>query len=61
MHNNRTKEDILMILTETWWGEIFSGALSIGLNEQKLEQLEDESFLYFNEYAATLPNENQNT
>ena len=50
-----------MILTETWWGEIFSGALSIGLNEQKLEQLEDESFLYFNEYAATLPNENQNT
>ena len=61
MHNNRTKEAILMITTETWWGEIFSGPLSIGLNEQKLAQLEDESFLYFNELAATIPNEEQNT
>ena len=50
-----------MITTETWWGEIFSGPLSIGLNEQKLAQLEDESFLYFNELAATIPNEEQNT
>ena len=38
-----------MLVTETWWEDIFSGALAIGLNEQKLRQLEDESFLYFNE------------
>ncbi|MEK4629771.1 MAG: hypothetical protein ABS944_00010 [Solibacillus sp.] len=50
-----------MITTETWWGEIFSGPLSIGLNEQKLQQLEDESFLYFDEFAATLHNDEQNT
>lgn len=61
MHNNRTKEDIIMMITETWWGEIFSGPLSIGLNEQKIQQLEDESFLYFDEYAATLPNDESNT
>ncbi|HEY4622963.1 hypothetical protein MKX47_03720 [Solibacillus sp. FSL R7-0668] len=50
-----------MMITETWWGEIFSGPLSIGLNEHKIQQLEDESFLYFNEYAATLPTEESNT
>ena len=61
MHNNRTKGDIIMMITETWWGEIFSGPLSIGLNEQKIQQLEDESFLYFDEYAATLPNDESNT
>ena len=38
-----------MLVTETWWEDIFSGALAIGLNEQKIRQLEDESFLYFNE------------
>lgn len=38
-----------MLVTETWWEDIFSGALAIGLNEQKLRQLEDESFLYFND------------
>lgn len=37
-----------MLATETWWEDIFSGALSVGLNEQKIYQLEDESFLYFN-------------
>ncbi|WP_195891646.1 hypothetical protein MHH70_07710 [Metasolibacillus sp. FSL H7-0170] len=36
-----------MIITETWWEAIFSGPLSIGINEQKLLELEDESFLYF--------------
>ena len=50
-----------MIITETWWGEIFSGPLSIGLNEQKVKQLEDESFLYFDEFVATIPNDEQNT
>lgn len=50
-----------MIITESWWTEIFSGPLSIGLNEQKLTQLEDESFLYFNEAAATTHNDELNT
>ncbi|WP_168214720.1 MULTISPECIES: hypothetical protein [unclassified Lysinibacillus] len=50
-----------MIITETWWGEIFSGPLSIGVNEQKLAQLEDESFLYFDELTATTLNDEQNT
>lgn len=41
-----------MLVTETWWEDIFSGALSVGLNEQKIHQLEDESFLYFNEQSS---------
>ena len=53
LHFHRKEEVILMITTETWWEEIFSGPLSIGLNEQKMSQLEDESFLYLNEQAAT--------
>ena len=50
-----------MIITETWWSEIFSGPLSIGLNEQKLAQLEDESFLYFDEFAITTQQGDSNT
>lgn len=51
-----------MITTETWWEEIFSGALSIGLNEQKTYQLEDESFLYFDEQVIPhLVQEEQHT
>ncbi|WP_332649631.1 hypothetical protein [Lysinibacillus sp. 54212] len=38
-----------MIITETWWETIFSGVLAIGINEQKVYQLEDESFLYYKE------------
>ena len=38
-----------MIITETWWETIFSGVLAIGINEKKLHQLEDESFLFFKE------------
>lgn len=44
-----------MISTDTWWEAIFSGHLSIGLNEDKLHQLEDESFLFLNE-EEQLPN-----
>ena len=50
-----------MMITETWWGEIFLGPLSIGLNEQKIAQLEDESFLYFDEFAITNQQEESNT
>lgn len=42
-----------MMMTETWWETIFSGALSIGVNETKLQELEDESFLYFTTTSLT--------
>ncbi|WP_186763829.1 hypothetical protein [Planomicrobium sp. CPCC 101079] len=32
-----------------WWEPIFSGELEIGLNKEKLEDIEQESFLYFSE------------
>ncbi|MDN7244373.1 hypothetical protein QWY13_02620 [Planococcus sp. N017] len=32
-----------------WWEPIFSGELEVGLNKDKLEDMEQESFLYFNE------------
>jgi hypothetical protein len=35
-----------MISTDNWWEQIFSGPLSIGLNEEKVHLLEDESFLF---------------
>jgi hypothetical protein len=38
-----------MISTDTWWEQIFSGPLSIGLNEEKVNQLDDESFLFLTE------------
>lgn len=44
-----------MISTDTWWEKIFSGPLSIGLNEEKLHQLKDESFLFLNEDGEELP------
>lgn len=36
-----------MITTETWWESIFSGPLAHGINEEKLQLLENEEFLYF--------------
>ncbi|WP_176400036.1 hypothetical protein [Ureibacillus sinduriensis] len=44
-----------MISTDTWWEKIFSGPLSIGLNEEKLHQLKDESFLFLKEDGEELP------
>lgn len=35
-----------MITTETWWESIFYGPLALGINREKLQLLEDESFLY---------------
>ena len=49
-----------MVLIETWWEEIFSGALSIGLNKKNVHQLSDESFLYYSsEHANYYLSENQ--
>ncbi|EPD52033.1 hypothetical protein MHH33_12575 [Paenisporosarcina sp. FSL H8-0542] len=38
-----------MLKTETWWEPIFSGNLSLGINKERLAELEEESFIYFNE------------
>lgn len=47
-----------MISTETWWETIFTGALSVGINEEKIHLLEDEAFLYFR--GDQLPQEQLN-
>lgn len=36
-----------MTTTETWWEEIFEGNLSLGINKERLAELEEENFLYF--------------
>lgn len=36
-----------MTTTETWWEEIFEGDLALGINKERLAELEDEHFLYF--------------
>lgn len=38
-----------MIITDTWWEDVFEGHLSLGLNKERLDELEDENFLYFEE------------
>lgn len=41
-----------MLTMETWWKDIFSGNLAIGLNESKVHQLHDESFLYYSKPSS---------
>lgn len=36
-----------MSATVTWWENLFEGNLSPGINEERLSELEDETFLYF--------------
>lgn len=38
-----------MMKTETWWEPIFSGNLSLGINKERLAELEEEAFIYFND------------
>ncbi len=38
-----------MTTTETWWEEIFEGHLSLGINKERMTELEEENFLYFQE------------
>lgn len=47
LHKYNRMGELFMMLTETWWESIFSGALAYGINEEKLHLLEDEAFLYF--------------
>jgi hypothetical protein len=58
LHKNIEEGANDMISTEYWWEEIFSGPLAIGINEEKIHQLEDESFLYFN---GQLPHEDEDS
>lgn len=36
-----------MTATETWWENLFEGDLSLGIDPERLVELEDETFLYF--------------
>ena len=38
-----------MTTTGTWWEEIFEGNLSLGINKERMTELEEENFLYFEE------------
>ena len=53
------KEEFFMLTMETWWEEIFSGNLAIGLNENKIHQLQDESFLYYSNPPSMLQSKDQ--
>lgn len=38
-----------MTETQTWWEPIFTGAFALGFNKERINELEEESFLYFKE------------
>lgn len=38
-----------MTTTEAWWEDIFEGDLALGINKERLADLEEENFLYFKE------------
>jgi hypothetical protein len=40
-------EEMNMTTTETWWETIFEGNLSLGLNKERITDLDNETFLYF--------------
>ena len=39
----------MMKTDNTWWETIFTGSLSLGINKERLAELEQENFLYFEE------------
>ncbi|MEK4484909.1 hypothetical protein MHH81_04830 [Psychrobacillus sp. FSL H8-0484] len=47
-----------MTETETWWEPIFKGALTMGLNKERMIELEEESFLYFEEEKKEMETNN---
>lgn len=47
-----------MIETTTWWETIFTGAFEMGLNKDRISELDEESFLYFKEEYDELENPN---
>lgn len=44
-----------MLLVQAWYETMFSGPLEIGLDREKIHQLEDETFLYL-QAEAEKPN-----
>lgn len=47
-----------MTETETWWEPIFKGPIALGLNKERINELEEESFLYFTEEQQEIENNN---
>lgn len=43
-----------MMKQPNWWEPIFSGELEVGLNKDRAEDIDQESFLYFEEAAADM-------
>lgn len=39
----------MMTATETWWENLFEGDLALGINPERLAELDSEKFLYFKE------------
>lgn len=33
--------------TTNWWEDLFQGPISLGLNKERLTELEEEQFIYF--------------
>lgn len=47
-----------MTETETWWEPIFTGAFAMGINKERLSELEEEAFLYFKEASDEMESNN---
>lgn len=47
-----------MTETETWWETIFTGAFAMGINKERLSELEEETFLYFEEVREGMESNN---
>ncbi|WP_252503781.1 hypothetical protein [Sporosarcina sp. Marseille-Q4943] len=48
-----------MTTTDTWWETIFEGNLSLGLNKERITDLDNETFLYFDQQHEMEQNSNQ--
>ncbi|MET3575693.1 hypothetical protein ACFFIY_08110 [Bhargavaea ullalensis] len=46
-----------MMKQENWWDEMFTGNLELGINKERLAELEQENFLYFTEEQENVPQE----
>ncbi|WP_179860944.1 hypothetical protein [Bhargavaea cecembensis] len=46
-----------MMKQENWWDEMFTGNLELGINKERLAELEQENFLYFSEEQENVPQE----
>jgi hypothetical protein len=49
-----------MTETATWWETIFTGAFAMGINKERLSELDEESFLYFKEVQDEMEMERNN-